>query len=195
MSTANPIQTSVTWIFAFLTPPWHRSILRGLNAGIGTGIEKTRVFIRTTANHLYRTFDRGMRKKPMKFVWMRKIKFANIYLFTLATIFFLLGGLIESEIISRMNRINSKPMDYPEYLHLIFFLVGFLALCSVYFSEKMEATILSSANRELQKEMDERGRMESALMESEKNTGSFMPNQNDRKKCIVLFCIRLPMPF
>ena len=107
-----------------------------------------------------------MKRKQLKVEWMRKIRFANIYLFTLAAMFFVLGAFIESETIASINRINPKSLDYPEYLHLIFFFVGFLALCSMYFSEKMEATILSSANRGLQKEMDERKRMEKALMES-----------------------------
>ena len=98
---------------------------------------------------------------------MRKIRFANIYLFTLAAMFFVLGAFIEWEMIASINRINAKPLDYPVHLHLIFFFVGFLALCSVYFSEKMEATILLSANRDLQKEMAERKRMEKALLESE----------------------------
>jgi len=99
---------------------------------------------------------------------MRKIRFANIYLFTLAAMFFVLGALLEWETIASINRINAKPIDYPEHLHLIFFFVGFLALCSVYFSEKIESTILSSANRDLQKEIAERKRMEEALIESEK---------------------------
>ena len=98
---------------------------------------------------------------------MRKIRFSNIYLFTVAAMFFVLGAFIEWETIANINRINAKSLDYPEYLHLIFLFVGFLALCSVYFSEKMEATILSSANRNLQKELAERKRMEEALMESE----------------------------
>jgi PAS domain S-box-containing protein len=77
-----------------------------------------------------------------------------------------LGAFIERETIVSISRINAKPLDYPEYLHLIFFLVGFLTLCSVYFSEKTETIILSSANRDLQKEIAERKRMEEALMES-----------------------------
>jgi len=96
-----------------------------------------------------------------------KDKICKYNLFTLAAMFFVLGALLEWETIASINRINAIPFDYPEHLHFIFFFVGFLALCSVYFSEKIESTILSSANRDLQKEIAERKRMEEALMESE----------------------------
>ncbi|MCK5192704.1 MAG: hypothetical protein KAQ71_02770, partial [Desulfobulbaceae bacterium] len=86
-----------------------------------------------------------MKGKQLKVEWMRKMRFSNIYLFTLGVMFFVLGAFIEWETIASINRINAKPLDYPEHLHLIFFFVGFLALCSVYFSEKIESTILSSA--------------------------------------------------
>ena len=167
MSTPNPIQNLITLVIAFLTTPWHGCESHGLNAGIRMGIQKVMLQKKQITNNLHRIFIMVMKRKQLKAAWMRKIRFANIYLFTLATMFFVLGAFIEWKTIASINRINAKPLDYPEYLHLIFFFVGFLALCSVYFSEKMEATMLSSANRDLQKEMAERKRMEEALMESE----------------------------
>jgi len=107
-----------------------------------------------------------IKRKRLKVAWLTKIRFVNIYLFTLAAIFFVLGAFLETETLASMSRINAESPGYPAHLHLIFFLIGFLALCSVYFSEKLEATILSSTNRNLQKEMDERKRMEAALVES-----------------------------
>ena len=166
ISTANPIQNPITLVIGFLTRPWHGYWPHGLIAGIGMRIEKMMLQKKQITNNLHRIFNMVMKKNQLKVEWMRKIRFANIYLFTLAAMFFVLGAFIESETIASINRINAKSLDYPEYLHLIFFFGGFLALCSMYFSEKMEATILSSANRGLQKEMDERKRMEKALMES-----------------------------
>jgi PAS domain S-box-containing protein len=60
-----------------------------------------------------------------------------------------------------------EPPGYPKYLHLIFFLAGFLALCAIYFAEKMEVNELSSMNRALQEEIAHRNRTEKALRESE----------------------------
>jgi PAS domain S-box-containing protein len=60
-----------------------------------------------------------------------------------------------------------KPPGYPKYLHLIFFLAGFLALCAIYFAEKMEVNVLSSMNTALQEEIAHRNRTEKALRESE----------------------------
>jgi len=60
-----------------------------------------------------------------------------------------------------------KPLGYPKYLHLIFFLAGFLALCAIYFAEKMEVKVLSSMNTALQEEIALRNQTEKALRESE----------------------------
>ena len=95
---------------------------------------------------------------------MRKIRFASIYLFTLAIIFFVVGAYTEWHTISLMK---FKPLGYPKYLHLIFFLAGFLALCAIYFAEKMEVHILSSMNTALEEEIAYRNRTEKALRESE----------------------------
>ncbi len=163
MSTANPIQNIVTLMIGFLTTTWHGYWLHRLDRDRDRkdNASKTTNYELSSSDIQY-----GYRKKRLGAEGMRKIKFANIYLFTLAAIFFVLGAFIERETIVSISRINAKPLDYPEYLHLIFFLVGFLTLCSVYFSEKTETIILSSANRDLQKEIAERKRMEEALMES-----------------------------
>ena len=95
---------------------------------------------------------------------MRQIRFASIYLFTLAIIFFVVGAYTEWHTISLMK---FKPPGYPKYLHLIFFLAGFLALCAIYFAEKMEVNVLSSMNTALQEEIAHRNRTEKALRESE----------------------------
>jgi len=95
---------------------------------------------------------------------MRKIRFASIYLFTLAIIFFVVGAYTEWHTISLMK---FKPLGYPKYLHLIFFLAGFLALCAIYFAEKLEVHILSSINTALEEEIAHRNRTEKALRESE----------------------------
>ena len=95
---------------------------------------------------------------------MRQIRFASIYLFTLAIIFFVFGAYAEWHTLSLMR---FEPLGYPKYLHLIFFLAGFLALCAIYFAEKMEVNVLSSMNTALQKEIAHRNRMEKALRESE----------------------------
>jgi len=60
-----------------------------------------------------------------------------------------------------------KPLGYPKYLHLIFFLAGFLALCAIYFAEKLEVHVLSSMNTALEEEIAHRNRTEKALRESE----------------------------
>ena len=95
---------------------------------------------------------------------MRQIRFASIYLFTLAIIFFVVGAYAEWHTITLMK---FEPPGYPKYLHLIFFLAGFLALCAIYFAEKMEVNELSSMNRALQEEIAHRNRTEKALRESE----------------------------
>ena len=101
---------------------------------------------------------------------MRKIRFASIYLFTLAVVFFVLGIYTEWHFITLIRKIKHQPLGYTEYLHLVFFLLGFLALCSIYFAEKMEVKILSRANAVLQKEIVKREKTEAALRKSqEKN--------------------------
>jgi PAS domain S-box-containing protein len=95
---------------------------------------------------------------------MRKIRFASIYLFTLAIIFFVVGAFTEWHTIALMK---FNPLGYPKHLHLIFFLAGFLALCAIYFAEKMEVRVLSSMNTALEEEIAYRTRMEKALRESE----------------------------
>jgi two-component system cell cycle sensor histidine kinase/response regulator CckA len=82
----------------------------------------------------------------------------------MAIIFFVFGAYTEWHTISLMR---FKPLGYSRYLHLIFFLAGFLALCAIYFAEKIEVSILSSMNTILQEEIDHRNRTEKALRESE----------------------------
>ncbi|MGD9278872.1 MAG: PAS domain S-box protein, partial [Desulfobacterales bacterium] len=101
---------------------------------------------------------------------MRKIRFTSIYLFTLAVAFFILGAYAEWHTIPHnalVERINDKPSAFLDYFNLVFFFLGFLALCSIYFAEKMEVKILSLANTDLQKMMAERKQSEAALRESE----------------------------
>ena len=56
--------------------------------------------------------------------------------------------------------IDGKQIGYQDFLHLIFFLLGFLTLCTIYFIEKWESRVLLLANIVLKKEMDERKRIE-----------------------------------
>jgi len=166
VSTFNPIQHPIVLMMEFFTSPWYGCWPVGPNAEFGTAIEKMKLQKKQITNNLHRKFNMVIQRKRLKMAWLRKIRFVNIYLFTLAAFFFVLGAFLETETLASMSRINAESPGYPAHLHLIFFLIGFLALCSVYFSEKLEATILSSTNRNLQKEMDERKRMEAALMES-----------------------------
>lgn len=91
---------------------------------------------------------------------MRKIRFTNIYLLSLAIVFMALGVFTEMHFLYSNALIDGEPLGYPDFLHLIFFLLGFLTLCSIYFIEKWESRILSLANIALKKEMDERKRIE-----------------------------------
>lgn len=166
VATFNSIQHPIILLVEFLTSPWYGYWPKGPDAGFGTAMKKMMLQKKQIANNLHRKLNMVIKRKRLKLAWLRNIRFANIYLFTLAAIFFVLGAFMETETLSSMSRINAEFPDYPAHLHLIFFLIGFLALCSVYFSEKLEATILSSTNRNLQKEMDERKRIEAALMES-----------------------------
>ncbi len=106
---------------------------------------------------------------------MRGIRFASIFLFALAIFFFILGAFVEWHNLSLTNRLQNNPLDYPQALHLLFFLLGFLALCGIYFAEKMEVKGLSQINAALQEEMAMRNRTEEALRESEiKNRGLYL---------------------
>ena len=94
---------------------------------------------------------------------IRKIRFSNIYIVTLAVILFALGGLTEwynLHHIVMIEGIDDKPLNYLEFLHLLFFFLGFLTLTSIYFAEKKEKKVLSIANRVLQSEIEERKRVE-----------------------------------
>ncbi len=94
---------------------------------------------------------------------MEKIRFASIYLLTLAIIFFALGAFIEVDFFyfnASLMIINDKPIQYPKFLHLVFFLLGFLIITTIYFIEKRESKILSLANLAQQREIDERKRVE-----------------------------------
>lgn len=71
-----------------------------------------------------------------------------------------LGVFTEMYFLYSNALIDGEPLGYPDFLHLIFFLLGFLTLCSIYFIEKWESRILSLANIALKKEMDERKRIE-----------------------------------
>jgi PAS domain S-box-containing protein len=82
-------------------------------------------------------------------------------------VFFVLGTYTEYHTIAKINSINHQYLGYPEYLHLVFFLVGFLAICSIYFAEKMEVIVLSQANATLEKEINKRNQTEDALRKSE----------------------------
>ncbi|PNX50134.1 MAG: hypothetical protein BV456_07720, partial [Thermoplasmata archaeon M8B2D] len=79
---------------------------------------------------------------------MREIRFTSIYLFTLAVGFFILGAFTEWHTIPHnalVERINNKPLAFLESLSLVFFFLGFLALCSIYFAKKTEVKTLSLA--------------------------------------------------
>jgi preprotein translocase subunit YajC len=94
---------------------------------------------------------------------MRKIQFANIYLLTLAVVLLALGAFTELHSIyydALFAGIDDKSLPYPEFLRHIFFLLGFITIISIYFIEKRETKSLSSANISLQKEINERKRVE-----------------------------------
>ncbi len=94
---------------------------------------------------------------------MKEIRFTSIYLFTLAVIFFALGVFTELHFYyynALVKRIDVYPFLYPQILHLIFFLLSFVTISSIYFIEKRESKILSLANMALEREIDERKRVE-----------------------------------
>ena len=94
---------------------------------------------------------------------MRKIRFAHIYLLTLAVIFLALGAIIVFHSFyydTLFGGVDNKPLPYPEFLHDIFFLLGLLTITSLYCIEKKETETLALANMSLQREIDERKRVE-----------------------------------
>ncbi len=104
-------------------------------------------------------FDRQLLKEA----FMKKIKLVSIYLLTLAVIFLALGAFTELHSLynnALIERIDDKPLRYPEFLHLVFFLVGFVTIVSIYFIEKRETKILSLSNMALKQEIEERKRVE-----------------------------------
>jgi len=97
---------------------------------------------------------------------MRKIRFVSIYLLTLAVVLLTLGAFAELHFIyqnSLVEQVGDKLLPYPKYLHLIFFSLGFSTLISIYFIEKRETKGLALANMSLQREIDERKRIEGEL--------------------------------
>jgi two-component system cell cycle sensor histidine kinase/response regulator CckA len=115
-------------------------------------------------------------------VLMGKIRFSSIYLFTLAVVFFVMGVYTEWHFITLIRKINQQSLGYPEYLHLVFFLLGFLALCSIYFAEKMEVKILSRANAVMQKEIVKREKTEAALRKSQEKNKHLYEEANHAKE-------------
>ncbi len=99
---------------------------------------------------------------------MRRIRFASIYFFLLAVLFFIFGAYKEWQTLSLIDGLQDTLLDYPQNLHLLFFLFGFLTLCAIYFAEKMEVKVLSAINDVLHEEIALRNRTEKALRESEK---------------------------
>ena len=78
----------------------------------------------------------------------------------MAIVFMALGVFTELDFLYSNASIDDKPLQYSDFLHLIFFLLGFLTICSIYYIEKWESRVLSLANIALQKEIDERKRIE-----------------------------------
>ena len=99
---------------------------------------------------------------------MRRIRFASIYLFFLAVLFFILGAYKEWQTLELINGLQNTLPEHTQGLYLLFFLAGFLSLCAIYFAEKMEVKILSSINEVLHEEIAMRNRTEETLRESEK---------------------------
>ena len=113
---------------------------------------------------------------------MKRIRLASIYLFTLAVIFFVVGIYTEWHFITLMRKMNHQFLGYPEYLHLVFFLFGFLALCSIYFAEKMEVKILSQANAVMQNEIARREKTEAVLQKSREKNKQLYEEANHTKE-------------
>ncbi|MDH3955532.1 MAG: response regulator [Desulfobacteraceae bacterium] len=83
-------------------------------------------------------------------------------------LFFIFGAYKEWQTLSLIDGLQDTLLDYPQNLHLLFFLFGFLTLCAIYFAEKMEVKVLSAINDVLHEEIALRNRTEKALKESEK---------------------------
>ncbi|PLX48898.1 MAG: hybrid sensor histidine kinase/response regulator [Desulfobacteraceae bacterium] len=86
----------------------------------------------------------------------------------MAVLFFIFGAYKEWQTLSLIDGLQDTLLDYPQNLHLLFFLFGFLTLCAIYFAEKMEVKVLSAINEVLHEEIALRNRTEKALKESEK---------------------------
>lgn len=113
---------------------------------------------------------------------MKKIKFASIYLLTLAIIFMFLGAYMtwhDMHQTTSFESIADKPSDLLEFLHLIFFFLGFSALSSIYYAEKIEVKALSLTNAVMQKEICERKKTEKSLAESEEKFRNLFENAPD----------------
>jgi hypothetical protein len=94
---------------------------------------------------------------------MNKIRFTNIYLLTLAVIFLALGAFTELHSLyynALPGGLDDKAFPYPEFLHRIYFFLGLITITSIYFIEKKETTTLLLANMSLEREIDERKRVE-----------------------------------
>jgi two-component system cell cycle sensor histidine kinase/response regulator CckA len=97
-------------------------------------------------------------------------------------VFFVLGIYAEWHFIILIRKITHQSLGYPEYLHLVFFLLGFLALCSIYFAEKIEVKILSQANAVMQKEIIKREKTEAALRKSQEKNKQLYEEANHAKE-------------
>ena len=94
---------------------------------------------------------------------MKKIKFASIYLLSLAIIFLALGAFTQLHLFysnALIEGINDKTQTYAEFFHLIFFLLGLVTIISIYFIEKREAKVLAITNTALEKEIEQRKQIE-----------------------------------
>ena len=101
---------------------------------------------------------------------MVKNRFARIYLFFMAIMFFGLGVAIQwltFHHVNAWNHIHVYLGAVAGFLHLIFFLLGFMALGAIFFAEKSEARALWHANMRLKQEIEDRKRAEAALTQSE----------------------------
>jgi len=94
---------------------------------------------------------------------MKKIKFASIYLLSLAIVFLALGAFTQLHLFysnALIEGIDDKLPSYPEFFHLIFFLLGLGTIISIYIIEKREAKVLAIANTALEKEAAQRKQVE-----------------------------------
>lgn len=94
---------------------------------------------------------------------MKRIKFASIYLLSLAIVFLALGAFSQLHLFyskALIEGIGAKSPSYPQFFHLIFFLLGLATIISIYFIEKREAKVLTVANIVLEKEIEQRKQVE-----------------------------------